>query len=112
MKYLIYKISGGLNHMLLQINNAIKLSRISNRFLIIDCKAGAFDSDFSSYFEIDDFNYSTNYDIIYDEMKENLVEIEPYIKGHTDYINGQYFLLDKLVSINSQNVIESKEKIV
>jgi hypothetical protein len=29
-KYLIYKISGGLNHMLMQINNAIHLSKITN----------------------------------------------------------------------------------
>lgn len=51
-KYLVYKVSGGLCHMLYQINRAIHLSKLSDRFLIIDCQGNAFDNDFNKYFNI------------------------------------------------------------
>jgi hypothetical protein len=109
IKYLIYKISGGLNHMLIQINNAIHLSKITNRYLIIDCNAGAFKNDFNKYFNIPDFDYSIDYDCLYPDLINP--EIEFYNKETVKWTENGYFLDDKLVSIQVKD-IEDNDKIV
>jgi len=112
-KYIVYKVSGGLNHMLGQINNIIHLSKISNRLLIIDCNGGAFENDFNKYFNIPDINYSTNYDWLYNDSSLDKNMFEKYIKSNIRYIEkGTYFLENKKVSLNFNEVLNSNDKIL
>jgi hypothetical protein len=112
MNYLIYKISGGLCHMLLEINRAIHLSKISNRFLIIDCKGNAFDNDFNKYFNIPGFKYSTNYDVLYADKTVNKNLYEPYINVCALSVESTYVLNDKLISINAKEALLNNERII
>jgi hypothetical protein len=117
MKYLIYKVSGGLNHMLGQINNAIHLSKTLNRFLIIDCNYFPFENDFNKYINIPNFNYSTNYDCLYQDSTLNKDIFEPYIKANCkNYADSQdsYWLNDKIININAcdNNILKSNKKII
>ena len=94
-KYIIYKASGGLVHMLKGIHFCIQKAKETNRKLIIDCaNHSAFKMDFSRIFFIDDtsLNYSDNYDDecpVEDEIK----------KTPAKYINGQYFIGEQNISI-------------
>jgi hypothetical protein len=117
-KYLVYKTAGGICHMLRQINNAIHLSKITNRYLIIDCVNGeAFRNDFNKYFNIPDFNYSTNYNCLYeDDLIENKL-FESYVNswagcyGNTYFLN--YDLNDKIeISIMYSNAINNNDNII
>ena len=87
-KYIIYKASGGLVHMLKGIHFCIQKAKKMNRNLIIDCaNHSAFMMDFSRIFFIDDasLNYSDAYDNecpVGDEIK----------KAPAKYINSQYFI--------------------
>lgn len=112
-KYLVYKISGGLYHMLLQINNAIYLSKITNRYLIIDCLGGAFKNDFNKFFNIPNFEYSTNYDCLFqDETIENNI-FSQYINIGVKYIDKKtYFLNDILATVNVNDVLKNNDNIV
>lgn len=74
-KFIIYKGSGGLAHMLRGLQECIRLAKDSNRFLIIDCKSNnGFGCNFSEFFKIDKLDYSDNYNVIPPEFK---------FKGHT-----------------------------
>lgn len=59
MKYLGYKGSGGLAHMLFQINNGVAISKHTNRTLIVETLHDAFAQDFKEYFTIPNCNYIT-----------------------------------------------------
>lgn len=109
--FLIYKISGGLNHMLIQINNAVILSKITGRTLIIDCNSGAFKSDFSDYFNIPNIKYYTNYDIL-SSISEFSQKIDELKNSNMQYLDGNYYLQSSLVSLNSNKIIKSSEKIL
>lgn len=112
-KYLIYKQSGGLSHMLYQINNAIHLSKISKRSLIIDCDLGAFKNDFNKYFNIPNFSYVTNYDSLYRDDSIDHILFEPYIKAEAKCVNSDDFLNNTLlIRINSNETIQSTKKII
>src|ERR1035437_4218128 len=112
-KYLIYKISGGLCHMLGQINRAIHLSKITKRNLIIDCFGHTFHNDFNKYFNIPNFTYTTNYNCLYQEESLNKEMFELYINVEAKYTGiNTYFLKDKLISVNASNVLNSNEKII
>jgi len=111
-KYLIYKVTGGLAHMLTHINNAIHLSKLSNRLLIIDCFANAFQRDFNQYFNIPDFIYTTKYDCLYQDESLNKETFETYIKTDALWIDGPFFLKDILLNVHIKDVIESNEKII
>lgn len=112
-KYLIYKVTGGLNHMLNQINNMVHLSKVTNRFLIIDCKAGAFKNDFTKYFNIPNFEYAIDYDILYKDQSLNPIEFEPYIKARARSVaKCTYFLNDKQVSIYPNDVLANADQIL
>lgn len=94
LKYIIYKASGGLVHMLKGIHFCIQKAKETNRKLIIDCaNHSAFMMDFGRIFYIDDasLNYSDNYDEcpVSDEIK----------KAPAKYINGQYFIGERNISI-------------
>jgi len=94
-KYIIYKASGGLVHMLKGIHFCIQKATETNRKLIIDCaNHSAFMMDFGRIFFIDDasLNYSDEYDNecpVGDEIKNTPAK----------YINGQYFIGELNISI-------------
>ena len=111
-QYLIYKITGGLCHMLWQINNTIYLSKTTNRSLIIDCFSNAFCDDFNRYFNIPDFNYSTKYDCLYQDESLDKETFEPFIKSVAQCVGSDYFLNKKLLVDNINDVIKSNDKIV
>lgn len=73
-KFLVYKGTGGLAHMLRGLNEAIRRARVSNRFLIIDCISNpGFGCHFSDFFTIDNLDYSEKYsDIPVDYKFRNL----------------------------------------
>lgn len=92
-KYIIYKASGGLVHMLKGIHFCIQKAKETNRKLIIDCaNHSAFMMDFSRIFLINDasLNYSDNYDEcpVGDEIR----------RAPAKYINGQYFIGEQNIS--------------
>lgn len=98
VKYIIYKASGGLVHMLKGIHFCIQKSKEMNRSLIIDTlNHSAFKMDFSSVFFIDDssLNYSDAYNEcpVGDEIKNTPAK----------YINGQYFIGERNISIVDWN---------
>ena len=69
VRWIIYKGSGGLAHMLGGLSDAIKIAKKTRRHLVIDCQsAGAFQSSFDKYFYIEDegLSYSCSYDQIPD----------------------------------------------
>lgn len=109
-RFLIYKLSGGLNHMLKQINNAIHLSESTNRRLIIDTKGGAFDNDFNDFFYIPNFEYFTNFEI----LKELNVQekYETYITKRVNYINGTYYLNDRMITLLPEDIFKSEEVVI
>ena len=98
VKYIIYKASGGLVHMLKGIHFCIQKAKEMNRKLIIDTfNHSAFMMDFSQIFFIADssLNYSDKYDgcPVGDEIKNTPAK----------YINGQYFIGEKNISIVDWN---------
>jgi len=98
VKYIIYKASGGLVHMLKGIHFCIQKAKEMNRKLIIDTfNHSAFMMDFSQIFFISDssLNYSDKYDgcPVGDEIKNTPAK----------YINGQYFIGEKNISIVDWN---------
>lgn len=110
--YLIYKISGGLNHMMNAINSVIILSKKSGRKLIIDTNGGAFKSDFNDYFYIPNFNYETNFKKLYEDKTIDFESYKKYIDSNTKYVNGDYILHDKSIALSEQTILNSNEKIL
>ena len=61
-KFIIYKGTGGLAHMLRGLNEAVKKAKISNRYLIIDSRSNpGFGCDFSDFFYIDNLPCSDRF---------------------------------------------------
>ena len=98
-KYIIYKASGGLVHMLKGLNFCIQNAKKTNRKLIIDCaNHSAFMMDFSRIFLINDtsLNYSDKYDDecpVCDEIR----------RSPAKYINRQYFIGGRNISTVNWN---------
>ena len=103
MNYLVYKISGGLCHMMRHINFMIHLSKVTGRRLIIDCNAMAFSNDFNKYFTAD-CDYQTDY--------------RDFPEEYTNYArarlikDGGYLLLDKRIVLPTQEIINSRDRVV
>jgi hypothetical protein len=94
VKYIIYKASGGLVHMLKGIHFCIQKAKETNTKLIIDTlNHSAFKMDFSSVFFIDDS--SLNYSDAYDECPVG----DEIRKAPAKYVNGQYFIGERNISI-------------
>lgn len=101
VKYIIYKASGGLVHMLKGINFCIQKAKETNRRLIIDTlNHSAFMMNFSCLFFITDssINYSDKYDgcLVSDEIK----------KAPAKYIKGKYCIgeLEQTISNVDWNI--------
>ena len=95
MKYLIYKGTGGLVHMLNGIQAAIFLCKKENRILIIDTEQlSAFKKNFAEYFFIYDKNliYSTNYQNIDVDLEFNGLKIKDIIHKKAQFRDNKYYL--------------------
>lgn len=96
--------------MLNQINNAVHLSEMSERILIIDTIGGAFDNDFNKYFYIPNKNYFTNYEIL---KSYNLYEnYKKLIRMPAVYKNGCYFLNKKSITLTPDEILNSNDEII
>ena len=94
VKYIIYKASGGLVHMLKGLNFCIQNAKKTNRKLIIDCaNHSAFMMDFSRIFLINDT--SLNYSDAYDECPVG----DEIRRVPAKYVNRQYFIGGRNISI-------------
>ena len=102
MKVLVYKVSGGLNHMITQINRAVFASGLSGRHLIIDTYGGAFCNDFNKYFIIPGVEYSTNYHLLDNEKYKGFIE------NDAQYQKGIYYLEGETLNLRLNNVINDK----
>lgn len=97
--WLVYKASGGLAHMLFQIEKGIEMSRISGRTLILDCNKITFNEDFNKYFTIPNFEYLTHTSPDIPECID--LESEAFFRPPKDYVIG----LDRSSAINESKVI-------
>jgi hypothetical protein len=96
--------------MLIQINNAVEICKITNRKLIIDCYSGSFCNDFNKYFKILNIEYYTNYDIL---KSENIINnIDRIINSNVNYINGEYFIDDKKVNYKKDDIILLEDQVI
>jgi hypothetical protein len=113
MKYLVYKVTGGLSHMLAQINNCVNLSKHTGRYLIIDTYYGSFQADFNDYFEIPDFEYSTNYDILYNDESIDNTKLKQYVDNHAEWIeHWNIRLVDLNLSKSIKEIVNSNDDVV
>ena len=114
MKYLIYKGTGGLVHMLNGLQAAIELAKKENRFLIIDTKrTSSFRKKFSDYFFIFDkeLEYQTDY-LNINECDELYFEDIPILEIEergTKLINGKYYLSDSIILLQNLNGMKNKQ---
>lgn len=111
-KFLIYKASGGLGHMLGGLCFAISLARRENRFLLIDTEVhSAFNLKFSDVFVINNLNipYSDDYDIIPSHMKWNNKSISE-IKNSQPLCKDDYYLGD--VNVSKTNINKEDDIVI
>tara|TARA_B110000483_G_scaffold176121_1_gene208276 strand:- start:4010 stop:4861 length:852 start_codon:yes stop_codon:yes gene_type:complete len=114
MKYLIYKGTGGLVHMLNGLQAAIELAKKEQRHLIIDTKrTSSFRKKFSDYFFIWDkeLDYQTDYsninesdDLYFEDIP--ILEIEEH---GTKLIDGKYYLSDSTILLQNLNGMKNKQ---
>jgi hypothetical protein len=99
-KYLIYKGSGGLTHMLRGLEYAIFLAKLSNRILIIDLNHSAFNQKFSTFFKIIDkkVKYTENYPKNLLKLKYYNYNMNTIIKKKINYNQKKYYILNKKVN--------------
>ena len=116
MKYLIYKGTGGLVHMLNGLQNAILLAKKENRILIIDTiNTGAFKQTFNTYFHLydEEIKYICSYDDIQEENKNDLIFEGIYIddiqKSGTRLIDGKYYLANTKICIQETRGMKNKK---
>lgn len=114
MKYLIYKGTGGLVHMLNGIQSAVLLCKKENRILIIDTdQLSAFKKNFDEYFFIYDkeLTYFTNYENIDLNLEFNGLKINDIIHKKAQFRDGKYYLegsdirIQKHVDGNEEDVL-------
>lgn len=113
MKYLIYKGTGGLAHMLNGLQAAIEISKKEDRILIIDTiLTTSFQQSFNNYFFIydKDLNYQTDYSNIHDDIYFEGIDIFEIENRGTKLINGKYYLSQSEICI--QDLSESKNNTI
>lgn len=95
MKYIIYKGTGGLVHMLSGIQSAVKIAKEEDRILIIDTeKLTAFKKNFNDYFFIYDkeLRYYTDYKNIDKTLKYKELTIDEVDVKKAQFREGKYYL--------------------
>lgn len=114
MKYLIYKGTGGLVHMLNGIQSAVNLCKLEKRELIIDTEQlTAFKKKFSEYFFIYDkeINYYTGYDKIDLNLEYKGIEIKDIIWRKAQFRDGKYYLEKSDICIQKHHNDNNNDKI-
>lgn len=111
MKYLGYKISGGLGHMLYQINHGVTMSKNSRRTLIIDTNAGAFKLDFNDYFTIPNLEYltHTSKDLPPSYDSKNHAKLGPTPQGKQRYKMGDS---EDLIQYDDTSFLSKPDEVV
>ena len=108
VRWIVYKGSGGLAHMLGGLSDAIKIAKRTRRHLVIDCRsAGAFQSSFDKYFYIEDeaLSYSCSYEQIPDAAVHRSGSVEALKEVPVVWRKGdRYFLNDEDVTIVSDRL--------
>jgi len=113
MKYIIYKGTGGLVHLLNGLQQAIIIAKKEKRILLIDTiLTGAFKHSFNDFFHIydDELHYICSYDQITDKNNlffGNLHIDEIQTKG-TRLIEGKYYLADTKIYIQENKNMENE----
>lgn len=121
-KYLIYKLTGGLNHTLHQLNKAIHLSKATNRILIFDGYNGAYGdksfpffhiSDFHEHFNVPSLQLYTDYSSLYNDKNIDNALFESYMNSHFKPA-GKYLYESngRLVSPTGLDIINSNDKVI
>lgn len=110
MKFLIYKGSGGLTHMLKGLTKALVYAKLQNRFLIIDCKQHkGFKNNFSDFFIIDNPNikWGEDYNVIPEDLKFYNIPARKIKEKNYNFINNKYYVNGVCVSIidNSDRLV-------
>ena len=112
-KYIIYKATGGLTHMLKGLAYTISIAKQTKRNLIIDCKKhGAFMHHFSDFFTIQDKSliYSDNYNGIPNNYKFKDYSIEK-VKNTPAKINKGVYYVGKYKA-NSRNMSNMSDNVI
>jgi len=98
-KFLIYKGSGGMAHMLRGLGDCIKIARASKRYLVIDCKINkGFGCNFSEFFKINNLEYSDNYEVIPKNLNYKGKNIDEIKKTKISAVKKNYFIFDNLIN--------------
>lgn len=107
MKYIIYKATGGLVHMLSGLESSIQIAKNENRILIIDTKIlKAFNKlkNFCDYFFIFDRNlkYYTDYSILDPDIKFKNLSLSEVIEKKAQFNDQEkkYYLEDTDIRIH------------
>ena len=112
MRYLIYKGTGGLVHMLNGLQAAIELSKKESRKLIIDTKrTSSFRKKFDKYFFIydNDLNYQCDYNNLKNDLKFEDINITEIENRGTKLKDGKYYLSDSDILIQNLNGMKNKQ---
>ena len=114
MKYLIYKGTGGLAHMLNGIQYAVQLCKKENRILIIDTEQlSTFKNNFSKYFFIYDKNltYYTDYNHIDLNLEFKGIKISQLINKKAQLKGTKNFLENTNIQIEDIHENEKNNNI-
>ena len=112
MKYLIYKGTGGLVHMLNGLQAAVELAKKENRFLIIDTKrTSSFRKKINDYFFIYDneLEYQSDYLNINEDLYFENIPINDIENRGTRLIDGKYYLSDSKILIQNLTGMKNKQ---
>ena len=109
MKYIIYKATGGLVHMLCGLESSIQIAKNDNRILIIDTKIlKAFNKkkNFCDYFFIYDRNlkYYTDYSVLDSNTKFKNLSLDEIIEKKAEFNNEnkKYYLENTDIRIHKE----------
>lgn len=93
MRYIVYKASGGLTHMLRGLTHAIQFAIKNSRYLIVDTEQhnGSL-MKFGTFFRIEGVEYSDSYDTISNNLKYKDLTIEQLKNAGVQCNGGPYSL--------------------
>lgn len=109
-RYLIYKASGGLAHMLLSLAKALDLARLSNRILVVDTEThSAFRMPFSTFFYLEGVKYIDDLSTLPADLKFKQYDVDAIRTYGSTWTEVGYFFRE----INISKVdVESSEPVV
>ena len=101
-KFIVYKATGGLTHMLNGLSYAIKIAKSQKRILVIDTitSNGTLKGEFNKFFyiELPNLNYTEDFSIIPKKYQYNGLSIEQIKVFIPRYENRNYYLDNIIIS--------------